>query len=68
MQKLSIPEICEVLMSAAEDECIVCGQGQDATVDDESVWHVREDGVRRECRAHQIHRAIKRFEALEDGV
>lgn len=66
MQKLSIPEIIEVLMSEAEDTCLVCGQGHDAVVDNTTVWHVRE-GIRRECRAHQIHRAIRRFEALEDA-
>ncbi len=63
--KLSIPEIHEVLMSEAEDTCMVCAGGHDVVVDDTSVWHVR-DGVRRECRAHQIHRLIKRFEHMED--
>lgn len=66
MQKLSIPEIIEVLMSEAEDTCLVCGGGHDTVVEDDNVWHVR-DGVRRECRAHQIHKAIRRFEALEDA-
>lgn len=66
-KRLSIPEICEVLMSEAEDTCMVCAGGHDAVVDDASVWHVR-DGIRRECRAHQIHRLIKRFEALEDAA
>jgi hypothetical protein len=66
MQRLTVPEIAEVLMSEAEDACMVCAAGHDVTVDDRSVWHVR-DGVRRECRAHQIHRAIKRFEQLEDA-
>lgn len=64
--KLSIPEIIEVLMSEAEDTCLVCGGGHDTVVEDDNVWHVR-DGVRRECRAHQIHKAIRRFEALEDA-
>ena len=65
--KLSIPEIIEVLMTQAEDECLVCCQGHEVVIDDVNVWHIRDDGVKRECRAHQIHEAIKRFEALEDA-
>jgi len=67
MQKLTVPEICEALMSLAEDECIACGGGHDVAHDDDDFWHIR-DGVRRECRAHQLHRAIKRFEALEGST
>lgn len=66
MRKMTIPEIAEVLMSQVEDICLVCGQGDDTVYENETFWHVR-GGVRRECRAHQIHRAIKRFEALEDA-
>ena len=64
--KLSIPEIIEVLMTHAEDECLDCCQGHEVVIDDVNVWHVR-DGVKRECRAHLLHEAIKRFEALEDA-
>jgi len=66
MLKLTVPEICEVLMTEAEDTCLVCAGGHDAVVEGDNVWHVR-DGGRRDCRADQLHRAIKRFEALEDG-
>lgn len=65
--KLTIPEITEVLIAQAEDECIVCGGGHDTVFQDDTHWHIR-DGVRRECRADQIHHAIKRFEALEDST
>lgn len=63
--KLSIPEITEILMTQAEDICLICASGYDVTHEDGTFWHNR-DGIRRECRAHEIHRAIKRFEKLED--
>lgn len=67
MQKYSIPEITEILMTHAEDVCLICASGFDVTYEDETFWHSR-DGVRRECRAHELHRVIRRFQTLEDNA
>jgi hypothetical protein len=64
--KLSIPEIIEILMTQAEDDCHPCASGSDPVRDQNGdYWHSR-NGVWRPCRAQSLHLVIKRLESLDD--
>jgi hypothetical protein len=64
--KLSIPEIIEILMTQAEDDCHSCASGSDPVRDQNGdYWHSR-NGVGRPCRAQSLHLVIRRLEVMHD--